>query len=206
MPDLISTVYYRFFPGLGCSPKRFVFPIISGFTSPLILFLLLGNLAWANVPGGGTNGANVTLTDNGATVTLDNGIISIVVTKADASIHTINYTFNNTGSTQTINVLGNGYSGGKLYWENSSDLGPSYTYAVAADPATNGGNYAEVVLTASGANIQSAGSWQEYGKEEQEFTKVQVDGGHFGGVGELRPLINSGGVLPETCPRNCCDL
>ena len=61
---------------------------------------------FANQPGGGTNGANVTLTDNGTTVTIGNGIVAIVVTKSDASIHTINYTFNNTGSTQTINMLG----------------------------------------------------------------------------------------------------
>ena len=113
-------------------------------------FWLLGGISiFANVAGGGTTGANVTLTDNGTTVTLANGIISIVVTKSDASIHTINYTFNNTGSSQTINVLGNGYSGGKFYWENSSDLGPSCTYTLVVNPATNGGNYAEIALTAA---------------------------------------------------------
>ena len=106
---------------------------------------------FANLPGGGTNGAAVTLTDNGTTVTLANGIISIVVTKADASIYTINYTFNNNGSSQTLNVLANGYSGGKFYWENSSDLGPAFNYAVVANPASTGGNYAEVMLTASDA-------------------------------------------------------
>jgi autotransporter-associated beta strand protein len=113
--------------------------------------LLAASPVFANLPGGGTNGANVTLTDNGSTVTLANGVISIVVTKADASIHTINYTYNNSGSTQTINVLGNGYSGGKFYWENSSDLGPAFTYAVVANPANTGGNYAEIALTASDA-------------------------------------------------------
>ncbi len=118
----------------------------------LLCGLLLSSTAiFANLPGGGTNGAAVTLTDNGTTVTLANGIISIVVTKADASIHTINYTFNNNGSSQTINVLGGGYSGGKFYWENSSDLGPAYTYAVVANPASTGGNYAEIALTAADA-------------------------------------------------------
>ncbi len=122
--------------------------------SVFAFFILFGLVflecpARANVAGGGTTGANVTLTDNGTTVTLANGIISIVVTKSDASIHTINYTFNNTGSSQTINVLGNGYSGGKFYWENSSDLGPSCTYTLISDPATNGGNYAEIALTAA---------------------------------------------------------
>ncbi|MCX6896596.1 MAG: polysaccharide lyase family protein [Verrucomicrobia bacterium] len=105
----------------------------------------------ANLPGGGTNGANVTLTDSGSTVTLANGIVSVVITKSTGVISTINYTFNNTGSAQTVNVLSGGYSGGKFYWENSSDLGPAFTYAVVANPTNNGGNYAEVVLTASGS-------------------------------------------------------
>ncbi|MFM2294869.1 MAG: hypothetical protein RLZZ350_1282, partial [Verrucomicrobiota bacterium] len=125
------------------------------FKLPLAILAVVASLTFsarANLPGGGTNGANVTLTDGGTTVTLANGIISIVITKADASIHTINYTFNNTGSSQTVNVLASGYSGGKLYWENSSDLGPEYTYAIVANPASNGGNYAEVVLTAADGN------------------------------------------------------
>ena len=50
----------------------------------LALLLLAGNSVWANVPGGGTSGANVTLTDNGdGTVTLANGIISIHINKTD---------------------------------------------------------------------------------------------------------------------------
>ena len=53
-------------------------------------------------------------------------------------------------------MFGGGYSGGKFYWENSSDLGPSFTYAIVANPANNGSNYAEVVLTASGsANVSN---------------------------------------------------
>jgi autotransporter-associated beta strand protein len=121
-----------------------LFPILAVVTaclSPVSLF--------ANLPGGGTNGPNVTLTDNGTTVTLANGIVSIVVTKSSASISTINYTFTNSASgPQTLNVLGNGYEGGKLYWEDSSDEGLTYTgYTVVADPATNGGNYAEVAMT-----------------------------------------------------------
>ena len=116
--------------------------------------LLCAVPVFANSPGGGTSGANVTLTDNGSTVTLANGIISIVITKADASIHTINYTFNNTGTPQTLNVLANGYSGGKLYYENSSDQGCVFTYAIVTSPANNGGNYAEIVLsTTTVANV-----------------------------------------------------
>ena len=86
------------------------------------LFFFAGAMAaFANIPGGGTGaGANVTLTDNGSTVTIANGIVSIVCTKSSAQIGTINYTYNNGGGTQTINVLSGNSNGGKLYWENST--------------------------------------------------------------------------------------
>ena len=109
---------------------------------------LLGAIpVFANIPGGGTNGANVTLTDSGTTVTIGNGIVSILCTKSGATINQINYTFNNTGSSQTLNLLSGGNNGGQMYWENSSSQGLTFTYALVADPAGNGGNYAEIALT-----------------------------------------------------------
>ena len=101
----------------------------------------------ANVPGGGTNGANVTLTDSGTTVTLANGIVSILCTKSGGTINQINYTFNNTGSSQTLNLLSGGNNGGQLYWENSNNQGLSFTYTLVANPANTGGNYAEISLS-----------------------------------------------------------
>src|SRR5262245_57511057 len=72
----------------------------------------------ANVPGGGTgSGPNVTLVDNGTTVTIANGIVSILCTKSGATIDQINYTYNNGSGTQTINLLSGGNNGGQLYWE-----------------------------------------------------------------------------------------
>src|SRR5579885_242179 len=103
--------------------------------------------AWANVPGGGTSGPNVTLTDNGSTVTLANGIVSIVIVKSSGIVDHINYTFNNTGSPQTLDLLAGGHNGGQLYWENSNNQGLTFSYAVVANPANTGGNYAEVALT-----------------------------------------------------------
>lgn len=100
----------------------------------------------ANLPGGGTNGPNVTLTDNGSTVTLANGTVSIVVTKADASIHQIYYTYNNGAGMVTNQLLASGFSGGKFYWENSNNEGLAFTNRTVADPANNGGNYAEIAL------------------------------------------------------------
>jgi autotransporter-associated beta strand protein len=102
----------------------------------------------ANIPGGGTGtGANVTLTDSGTTVTIGNGIVSILCTKSGATINQINYTYNNGGGTQILNLLSGGNNGGQLYWENSSNQGLTFTYALIADPASNGGNYAEISLT-----------------------------------------------------------
>ena len=104
---------------------------------------------FANTPGGGTNGPNVTLTDNGTTVTMANGTMSIVITKSSAQIGTINYTFNNTGSSRTLNLVSGNPNGGKFYWENSNNEGLSFTYSVVSDPAANGGNYAEVSLVST---------------------------------------------------------
>src|ERR1700749_1624726 len=84
----------------------------------LLLFALVAvNSLFANVPGGGTGtGPNVTLADNGdGTVTMANGIVSIVITKADATIHQINYTYNNSGTPTTYQVLSGGSSGGMFY-------------------------------------------------------------------------------------------
>ena len=103
--------------------------------------LLAGSRALANLPGGGTGtGPNVTLTDNGTTVTMDNGIVSIVVTKADATVHQINYTYNNSGTPTTYQVLSGGFNGGQLYWELGGFGSGSAAYSVVA----NTGDYAEV--------------------------------------------------------------
>ena len=114
------------------------------------MLLLCGVLsaipALANIPGGGTNGPNVTLTDNGSTVTIANGTVSILCNKSGASLSQINYTYNNTGTPQTINLLSGGTDGGQLYWENSSDEGLTFNYNLVSNPANNGGNYAEISM------------------------------------------------------------
>jgi len=126
----------------------------------IAFFLFVCAPVWharANIPGGGTGtGSNVTLTDSGSTVTLSNGIVSILITKSNAQITTINYTFNNTGSSQTLNLLSGNSSGGKLYWEHSNNQGMNFTngYTLVADPAANGGDYAEISLyTTTQANM-----------------------------------------------------
>src|SRR5215469_3556132 len=101
--------------------------------------LLVGVLSsQANIPGGGTGtGANVTLTDNGTTVTMANGIVSIVCTKSGATINQINYTYNNGSGPTTTQVLAGGFDGGQLYWELGGFGGSAFSNSVVSDPAAN---------------------------------------------------------------------
>jgi rhamnogalacturonan endolyase len=105
----------------------------------LLASVMTVNLSFSNVPGGGTGtGANVTVTDNGTTVVLNNGIVSITINKTSATI--TNYTYKGT------NLFAGGSSGGQFYWTwNMPNLGgPSGTYTLTASPANNNGDYAEV--------------------------------------------------------------
>src|SRR5215831_5838950 len=129
--------------------------MLTGLKSTLTLAALLAATVRAlpNIPGGGTGtGPNVTLVDNGTTVTIANGIVSILCTKSGATIDQINYTYNNGSGTQTINLLSGGNNGGQLYWELGGFGGGTFAYSVTADPASNGGNYAEISLVSSSAS------------------------------------------------------
>ncbi|MGB7569415.1 MAG: polysaccharide lyase family protein [Chitinivibrionales bacterium] len=99
----------------------------------ILSLLVIVAASFANVPGGGSTGANVTVKDNGTTVVLDNGIVAITVTKASGTIKT--WTYNGK------NVLTGGNDGGQVYWELEAGNG---VYTLEADPATNGGDMAEV--------------------------------------------------------------
>jgi len=115
-------------------------------------WLVLGLLLWlaglpvrANVPGGGTNGPAVTLTDRGTTVAISNGLVSLVCIKSSAMITNLSYTFNNNGTARTINVLSNGYDGGKLYWYSGNFGSGTFAYSLVA----NNTNYCEIDLLSS---------------------------------------------------------
>jgi rhamnogalacturonan endolyase len=120
----------------------------------IFCFFLIGGgaqLLKANVPGGivSSSTTNVTLTDNGSTVTLANGIISIVITKADASIHTFSYTYNNGGGSATTQLLNGGTDGGELYWTgNPAAFGTmNFTYSIVSSSTS----YAEIALVSTSA-------------------------------------------------------
>jgi len=115
------------------------------------IFSLVGT-AQANIPGGGTGtGPNVTLTSTATTATMSNGVVSILCTKAGATINQINYTFDNGGGPQTLQLLQGGKNGGQFYWENGGFGSGTFAYSVVADPATNGGDYAEIELLLTSA-------------------------------------------------------
>ena len=141
---------------IKCPSARSAFLAITRFINQRF-FKLLGFLIWlaaampalANIPGGGTgSGPNVTVVDNGnGTVTMANGVMSIVITKASATINQIYYAYNNSGTTVTNQVLAGGKNGGTFYWEFGGFGSGSFTYT----PVTNNGNYAEVDLFSDSA-------------------------------------------------------
>ena len=112
-----------------------------------VLFSAVSTLA--NIPGGGTGtGSNVTVTDNGnGTVTMANGVLSILITKNGATVNQMNYTFNNGSGTQTLQLLAGGKNGGEFYWEFGGWGGSSWAYSLV----TNNGSYAEVDMYSDSA-------------------------------------------------------
>ena len=111
---------------------------------PVALFFISLS-AWANLPGGGTGkGPDVTVKDNGdGTVTMANGIVSIVIVKATSRLNSVTYTYNNRGAPQTREML---LGKGQYYYGGFSLGSGKYEYSLATDPATNGGDYADVKL------------------------------------------------------------
>jgi rhamnogalacturonan endolyase len=99
----------------------------------------------ANNAADGTGaGPNVTVTENGDdTVTMANGIASIVIVKKTGRLNSVTYTYNNDGTTRTTETL----SGKGQYYYGGFSLGNGvFQYSLAADPASNGGNLADVEL------------------------------------------------------------
>lgn len=119
--------------------------------SRFLVFFFIGIVsAQANVPGGGTGtGANVTVTDNGGTVVLANGIVSFTINKTSGTV--TNFTYNGT------NLLAGGSGGGSFYFDNSG--GPTLAntvYTLTVNPANNGGNQAEVWLQSTASPMDMA--------------------------------------------------
>jgi rhamnogalacturonan endolyase len=112
--------------------------------SILSLLVVVASIV-ANVPGGGSTGANVTVTEAGGNVTMSNGIVTLVIQVSSGTITSITSTL--PGSTVTRNLLAGGYEGGKVYWELESGDG---VYTLLKNPATDSGNCAVVQLFMNG--------------------------------------------------------
>src|SRR4051812_9313266 len=101
---------------------------------------LLPRLASANVAGGGTGrGPDVTVVDHhDGTVTLANGIASIVIETKKARLDRVTYTQQNDGKPRTSEVLLPSSKGRGQYYYGGFSLGSgAFEYALATDPAAN---------------------------------------------------------------------
>ena len=100
------------------------------------VFSIIQSFANKNIPA-----ANVTVTDNGTTVILSNGIVAATITKSSATVIALNY--------NGYDMLSGGYNGGQVYWSWNM---PNYqnpsgcTYTLTANPTNNNGDYAEIKL------------------------------------------------------------
>jgi autotransporter-associated beta strand protein len=129
--------------------------------SAMVCLLLTGGAAKvrANVPGAIVSGTSpaVTLTSNGSTATLSNGIVSIVCNESDAYLTSISYTYNNGSGTTTTQMLNGGTDGGQFYIgtdEYGGFAGSATTYSVVVNPATGdtnhpAGTYGEIDLVST---------------------------------------------------------
>ena len=77
--------------------------------------------------------AAVTVTDNGRTWTLDNGIVKATINKRNGNMTSLVY--------HGIDTMGGGG-----YWEQTPQGAPQLTQTVTIDPAKNGGERAEVAV------------------------------------------------------------
>ena len=115
--------------------------------------LVSSNSARANIPGGGTgSGPNVTVvTSTNGTVTMSNGVCSITLVENNAHVSSVIYT-TGTHNVQMLDASNQWYYGGFMLGNGS------FTYNLAVDPASNGGDYAdlqEVSTTASNGVMTS---------------------------------------------------
>lgn len=84
---------------------------------------------------------NVTVTDKGTTVEMNNGIVKAVINKSNAAVTSLIY--------NGLELISGGYGGGSIYWSWNM---PNYqnpsscTYTLTVDPLNNSNTYGEVKL------------------------------------------------------------
>ncbi len=105
----------------------------------------------ANIAGGGNGtGPDVTITEDDKAIILSNGICSIAITKTGPHLLSLDYTYNNNGTTRTAPTLkGPGqyyYGGWSMGGLDMAHQSSNFEYTLAVDPASNGGNYGDVMM------------------------------------------------------------
>jgi rhamnogalacturonan endolyase len=114
-----------------------------GFVAAGLVFIdpASANQAGAIIP----NSPNVTVTQNAdGTVVMGNGIVSITIVGDRARLDSATYTYNNTGTSKTTEMLsgkGQYYWGGEVFAMGNGQ----YKVSVDADPASNNGDYGDVM-------------------------------------------------------------
>jgi rhamnogalacturonan endolyase len=140
---------------------------------------------------GPASGAAVTVTDNGATWTLDNGIVKATIRKNSGSMASLVY--------HGVETMGG--NGG--YWEQTPEGAPKLTNTVTIDPAANGGERAEVSIkgVSGGDTMLSRGApgGGTYMDIEIRYALGRGDSGIYTyAVYNHPPSYRAGGVGPES--------
>jgi rhamnogalacturonan endolyase len=128
------------------NPSRLASPLKTLQLAWLSLALALSlATAPANAAADGSgDGPNVTITNNADdTVTMANGIVSIVIVKKTGRLNAVTYTFHQDGTSRTVETL---KDKGQYYYGGFSLGNGIFEHSLAADPASNGGTLADVKL------------------------------------------------------------
>ncbi len=115
-------------------PIRRVVGLFALFFVAIVPFGLLGNAKVSAEGSALKSSAAVTVIDNGASWTLDNGIVKATIRKGSGSMASLVY--------HGVEMMGG--NGG--YWEQTPQDAPQVTNSIAIDPGTNGGARAEISI------------------------------------------------------------
>lgn len=108
--------------------------MLSGPVKSLFHLIAAGFLACAAAAGAA--GSNVSVTDNGFTYTLDNGIVTAQINKHSADLVSLKY--------HGLELMGGGSGHPDGYWSHSPGRGMAVTNSITIDPRSNRGERAEV--------------------------------------------------------------
>jgi rhamnogalacturonan endolyase len=164
------------------------------FAISLVATFLLGPLGKAQVSAGGPglkSSAAVTVIDNGASWTLDNGIVKATIRKGSGSMASLVY--------HGAEMMGG--NGG--YWEQTPQDAPQLTNTITIDPATNSGARAEISIkgvtggqTMLGRGAPGGGTYDDM---EIRYTLGRGDSGvYVYAIFNHPPSYRAGGVGSES--------